>query len=40
MVFDIGVSDVNGVGCEEGDWVNLEEGCNLRDFEVCVECVA
>jgi len=39
VVFDIWVRDVDGVGCEESYWVNLEEGGHFRDFEVCVECV-
>lgn len=40
MVFGVGVGDVNGVGGEERDWVDSEEGSDFGDFEVGVESVA
>lgn len=40
MVFYIRVRDVNGIGCEKRDWVDLEEGSYLGDFKVSVESVA
>jgi hypothetical protein len=29
VVFDIWVRDVDGVGCEESYWINLEEGSHF-----------
>lgn len=40
VVFNIGVGNVDGIGCEEGDRVDLEEGSDFGDFEVGVESVA
>lgn len=40
MVLDVGEGDVDGVGEEDGDWVDLEEGGDFGDFEVGVERVA
>lgn len=40
VVLDVGVGGGDGVGEEDGDWVGLEEGSELCDFEVGVECVA
>lgn len=39
VVFDVGVRDVDGVGGEDRNGINLEEGSNLGDFEVGVESV-
>lgn len=39
VVFDIGVGNVDGVGGEDGDRVDLEEGGYFGDFEVGVESV-
>lgn len=40
VVFDVGVRDINGVGCEDRNGVNLEKGSNLGDFQVGVESVS
>ena len=40
VVFDVGVRDVDGVGSEDRNGVNLEEGSNLGDFQVGVESVS
>lgn len=40
VVLDVGVGDVDGVGGEKRDGVDLEERRYLRDFEVGVERVA
>ena len=40
VVFDVGVRDVDSVGSEDRNGVNLEEGSNLGDFQVGVESVS
>ena len=40
MVFDVRVRDIDGIGGEERDWVDLEEGGDFGDLEVGVESVA
>lgn len=40
VVFDTGDRDVDGIGSEEGDGVDLEEGGQLSNLEVSVESVS
>lgn len=39
MVFDVWVRDVDGVGGEESNGVDLKKGCDFRHFEISVESV-
>lgn len=40
MVLYIGVRNVDGVGTEKSDRIDLKEGSHLRDLQVCVERVS
>lgn len=40
VVLDVRVGNVDGVGGEDGDGVDVEEGADFGDFEVRVESVA
>lgn len=40
MVLDVRVGDVDGIGGEDDNGVDLEEGGNLGDLQVGVESVA
>lgn len=40
VVFNVGVRNVDGIGCEDSNWVDLEERGYFGDLELGVDCVA